>query len=302
MTLLSGQGRLDLDDLRLLAAVSEAGSLAGAARRLAVNHASAWRRLGGLERRLGVRLFERSRAGYAPTSAGEDAALVAERLLAELDALERRLGGQDVRANGVVRLTLPETLLGLVAPILLTLRGSHPAVVVEVVAANAFFTLTRRDADIALRPADQVPDGLVARRLATVASALYAAPGYIAVRDTSDVRSLDWLSPDDSLSHLGSARWIASHVAGERIVHRASSLTALAAAARAGLGIAPLPCLLGDPDPVLVRLTAPMPEMATSLWLITHPDLQRTARIRVVLDTLAKHFLQLKAVVEGGSR
>jgi len=95
-----------------------AGSLAGAARRIAVNHASAWRRLGALEQRLGVRLCERSRTGYSPTPAGEEAIAVAERVALQLDDLGRRLKGQDVRATGVVRLTTTETLLGLLAPIL----------------------------------------------------------------------------------------------------------------------------------------------------------------------------------------
>src|SRR5438309_2328139 len=70
MTLRAEQTALSLEDLRLVAAVGHAGSLAGAARRIAVNHASAWRRLGALEQRLGVRLFERSRTGYSPTPAG----------------------------------------------------------------------------------------------------------------------------------------------------------------------------------------------------------------------------------------
>ncbi|TLY77431.1 MAG: LysR family transcriptional regulator [Gammaproteobacteria bacterium] len=63
-------GRISLEDLRLVAALGPAGSMAGAARRIAVNQASAWRRLGALEQRLGVLLFERSRTGYSPTPAG----------------------------------------------------------------------------------------------------------------------------------------------------------------------------------------------------------------------------------------
>ncbi len=170
MTLRAEQTALSLEDLRLVAALGHAGSLAGAARRIAVNHASAWRRLGALEQRLGVRLFERSRTGYSPTPAGEEAIAVAERVALQLDDLGRRLKGQDVRATGVVRLTTTETLLGLLAPILAELRDAHPGILVEVVTSNAFFTLTRRDADIALRPALTAPDGLVARRLGGIRS------------------------------------------------------------------------------------------------------------------------------------
>lgn len=291
MSLLTEQGSFfNLDDLRLLAVVAETGTLSGAARRVRVNHASAWRRLGSLEGRLGVRLFDRQRTGYIPTPAGEEAIEAARRVIADLDVLERRLSGRDIRPSGTVRLTTTETLLELLAPILAELRAIHPGILVEVVTANSFFTLTRRDADIALRPAATAPEGLVARRLATIATAIYAAPTYVKRRRGEDPLRQDWLAPDDSLSHLGSARWIAARVAPERVVHRASSLPALAAAARAGLGLAPIPCFMGDGDKRLLRVMSPIPEMATSLFLITHPDLRRTARIRAVLDLLAERL------------
>lgn len=289
------QSRLDLDDLRLIAALAETGSLAAAARSLRVNHASAWRRLGALEQRLGVRLFERSRSGYAATSAGEAAVAVAIRTLSEVAELERRLVGQDIRPSGMVRLTTTETLLDLVAPALLDLRRSHPGIIVDLVTDNAFFTLTRRDADIALRPAGRAPEGLVARRLADIATAVY---GSFATR-VEDAATADWVAPDDSLAHLGSARWITTNVAPERIVMRASSLIALRIAAGEGIGLAALPCFMGDRDPRLVRVLPPLPEMATSLWLLTHPDLRHTARVRVVLDALAAHFARQRQCLDG---
>src|SRR3954453_7748954 len=299
MNLSHEQSSFQLDDLRLLAALAAVGSLAGAARRLRVNHASAWRRLGALEGRLGARLFERGRDGYAPTPAGEEAIAVADRTLRELAELERRLAGQDIRPTGPVRLTTTETLLNLVTPALAALRETHPGIVVELITDSAFFTLTRRDADIALRPASAAPDGLVARRLGEVATAIYASETYVTARAVSDVRSLDWLAPDDSLSHLGSARWIGAEVAPERVVLRASSLTALCAAARAGIGVAPLPCFVGDLEPGLVRVLPPVTEMASVLWLLTHPDLRRTARVRAVLDLLARRFARLRGLLGG---
>ena len=193
MSLSLEQGAFGLDDLRLLTALAAAGSLAGAARRLKLNHASAWRRLGALEGRLGVRLFERGRDGYAPTPAGEAAIATAQRMLGELTDLERRLAGQDVRPSGPVRLTTTETLLELVMPALAALRASHPGIVVDLVTDNAFFSLTRRDADIALRPAAAAPEGLVARRLGAVATAVYASPAWLSERSADDPAALDWL-------------------------------------------------------------------------------------------------------------
>jgi DNA-binding transcriptional LysR family regulator len=295
------QRSFDLEDLQLLAALQEAKSLAGAARRLRINHASAWRRLGTLEAKLGVRLFERMRTGYAPTPAGEVAVAMAERVIQEIGEASRCLTGQDLRPSGIVRLTTTEALLGFIAPVLKELRGSHPALVVEVVTANSFFTLTRRDADVALRPAEAVPEGLVARRLATIASAIYASPEYMGDKGDADPLALDWLSPDDSLSHLRSARWISRHIDPVRIVHRANSLTSLCEAARAGVGLAPLPCFLGDADASLIRVTPPITEMASSLWLLTHPDLRRMPRVRAVLDAIADFLSKVRPKIEAGA-
>ena len=297
MSLFLAQSLLNLEDLRLLLALADAGSLAGAARAARVNHASAWRRLGGLEKRLGVRLFDRSRAGYQATAAGEEAIAAARRTLDGLAELERRLAGQDVRPAGQVRLTTTDTLLDLVVPALGALRRSHPGILVELVTDNAFFTLTRRDADIALRPAAAAPEGLVARRLATIATAVYARRGTPA----DDPFALDWVAPDESLAHLAAARWIAARVPQARIVLRASTLTALRAAVRAGIGATALPCFMGDGDAELVRLLEPQPGMDSALWLLTHPDLRRVARIRVVLDALAGHFAGKRRLLEGSS-
>ena len=299
MTLRLEQSSLSLDDLRLLAVLAEAGSLAGAARCIRVNHASAWRRLGALEQRLGARLFERNRTGYAPTLAGEEAIKVADKVIAELGDLERRLAGRDIRPTGTVRLTTAETLIDLLAPILTELREAHPGIVVELVTTNTFFTLVRRDADIALRPVAEASEGLVARRLSGIATAAYAAADYLQRRSTVDPLDLDWLAPDDSLAHLGSARWIASHIEPSSIVHRANSLTSLLAVARTGMGVAPLPCYLGDAEPTLKRVLAPIPEMSSALWLLTHPDLRRTVRIRAVLDFLATKLAPFRRRLEG---
>ena len=126
MSLFEQQSLFQVDDLRLLVALAEAGSLAGAARAIRVNHASAWRRLGALEGRLGVRLFERGRDGYEPTAAGEAAIVEAERTLGGLAKLERRLAGQDIRPTGMVRLTTTDTLLDLVMPALAALQMRFP--------------------------------------------------------------------------------------------------------------------------------------------------------------------------------
>jgi DNA-binding transcriptional LysR family regulator len=288
------------DDLRLIRTIGETGTLTGAARRLSVDHSTAFRRLGAIEKRLGARLFVRARDGYTPTTAGDAAIAMAKRILDDLGELESRIAGEDLRPSGTVRVTTADTLLDLISPIIATLRSEHPEITIELVAANSFFTLTKRDADIAIRPAAAAPEGLVARQLAKVATAPYAAPEYLARHAAkSGLSEHDWIGFDDSLSHLGSAKWLTKNVAKDRVVCRTNSLMALRAAARAGIGVAALPCYLGDADPRLQHVGSPLKEMDSSLWLLTHPDLRRVARVRTVLDVLANHLVAERALIEG---
>src|SRR5262245_29124784 len=136
-----------LDDLRLVHAIAAAGTLTGAARRLSLDHSTAFRRLNAVEKRLGARLFERRRDGYTPTEAGQAALKTAARTLDDLDDLERRLAGEDLRPSGVVRVTTTDTLVGLLSSMFVALRDEQPDITVELIVANPFLALRQRDAD-----------------------------------------------------------------------------------------------------------------------------------------------------------
>ncbi|MGM0559641.1 MAG: LysR family transcriptional regulator, partial [Pseudomonadota bacterium] len=150
------------DDLRVVRAIAEMGSLSGAGRRLGLSHATVFRRLGEIEARLGVRLFERARGGYSPTPAGEDLAATAGRVEAEVLEVERRLAGQDLRPAGSLRVTTTDTLLsGLLSPLFTEFRQAFPEIALEVSLSNNLFNLSRREADVAIRPVQDPPDTLV---------------------------------------------------------------------------------------------------------------------------------------------
>ena len=276
------------DDVRLVLAIGRAGTLVGAARALALNHSTVFRRLGALEAQIGVRLFERFRDGYTPTTAGEEVIALAGRIDTDVTAVERRLAGQDLRPSGLVRVTTTDTLVDLLTPMLASFRSAHPEITLELAASNAIFNLSRRDADVAIRPSLDPPDLLVGRRIATVSFALFAATGYLKRQPKRlDLAQHDWAAPDDTLAHLRATQWIAATVPPERVVFRTGSLFSLYSAVRAGLGVAPLPCYLGDNDPTLRRLGGVMAEFDAALWLLTHPDLRRVARIRAFMDFMA---------------
>src|SRR5690606_15542348 len=138
-------------DLRTLLAIAREGTLAGAARRLRVNHSTVFRRLRAIEARLGTRLFERQGGSYVTTAAGEDLLRTAERVEAEVEALERRLSGQDLRLTGNLRLTAPDDVAEvLLMPLLAQFRHAYPDISVELAVDNRMLNLTRREADIAV--------------------------------------------------------------------------------------------------------------------------------------------------------
>lgn len=294
---------MDWDDLRYIRALGTAGTLAGAAEMLGVHHSTVFRRLGRIEAGLGVRLFDRHREGFSLTPAGEEAIATAERLGIEVDELERKLAGRDTRPTGSVRMTTTDTLLnGPLGPILARFRRAYPGIRLEIVTGNPFFSLSRRDADVALRPTAAPPETLVGRRVSTIATAVYAASDYLGQAPSID--GLDehaWIAPDDSLSHLPSARWLRTELPGVEPVLRCNTLSGMLAAARGGVGMAALPCFMGDPEPGLVRVREPVAELSVGLWLLTHRDLRRVARIRALLDCLYEELIAERARFEGRS-
>ncbi len=292
---------MDWDGLRYVLAVGSAGTLAGAARTLGVNHTTVLRRLAAFEDDAGLRLFERLPTGYVPTEAGEALLAAAREIDTTVSDLERRLAGQDLRLSGTVRVTTTDTLMASLLPALLaSFRAAHPGITVEVAVSNLMLNLTRRDADVAIRPADDPPPTLVGRRIAAVGFGVYASRAYLE-QSTVPARRWHahaWLAPDDSLAGTATGRWIRETLPDAAIAARADSLLALRDLATAGLGVAALPRYLGDLSAGLVRIGTPdIPP--TALWILTHPDLRRTARVRAVTDFMAQAFARQRALLEG---
>ena len=292
------------DDLRLVLAIAETGGLAPASDRLGVNASTAFRRLGQLEGRLGLKLFERRRTGYATTGAGAEMAALASRMDEEAHGLARRLAGHAATPDGEVRITTNDGLLvNLLTPVFARARQRHPGIRLDVVLTNEALNLSRRDADLAIRVTPEPPETLVGRRLATVAWALYGRrddPANDPSRIAADgLRGRDWVGLGGGLENVAAARFVRRHAPAERIVYKVSTVLGLDEAVQAGIGIGPLPCHGADRRPDLVRLSPPDPELAGSLWILTHADLRHAPRIRVLMDVLAEEIGRERAALAG---
>lgn len=298
----------DWNGPRLVLAVHRAGGLTAAAGALGIDHSTAFRRLNALERKLGVRLFERLPGGvYRATAAGERMAAAAERVEDEMLSLQRDLAGSDHRLSGRLRVTSSETLAyRMLTRHLAAFRRVHPGIVVELVIDNRVLSLSRREADIALRPVRPREGDLWGRKLADVAWTLYASPALLdaiggPLPDAHDIGRhplIGW--EEDGGIRVAAAGWLGRAASAASFVYRTGSLVNQLVAARAGIGIALLPCYLGDGHGDLSRaLAAPIPELAGELWIVTHADLKGTARVRAFFDTVGEGLVRDRDVFEG---
>jgi DNA-binding transcriptional LysR family regulator len=290
---------IEWDDLLYVLTVGRTGSLSGAARALRVNHSTVFRRIGHIEQRLGVRLFERRRDGYVPTAAGETALRIVEQIDENVVALERQVAGQDLRPSGTVRLATTDTLVPVVVPLCAEFRRLYPEIAVELVTGNQHLNLSRRDADVALRPSLAPPEDLHGRKIARIAFAAYASKEYTKASGTDLERAHQWIGFDDTLSHLAAYRWLSNKVPAERVCFRANSFLSIIEAVRSSMGVALLPCYLASGADGFIKMSDCVPELATDLWLLVHDDLRRTARVRAFLDFVADRVAEHRTEFEG---
>ena len=295
----------DWNDLRLVLAIQRAGSLTGAAQALGIDHSTAFRRLKALEERIRVRLFERLPGGaYEATEAGTRMAVAAERMEDEALALARAIEGVDHRPVGRLRVTCSETLaFARLTEHLAVFRRDYPGILVELAIENRVLSLTRREADVALRPIRPREGDLWGRKLAGVAWAVYGAADVVAELGPIGVQALSrcpMIGWERSSTRPAAAEWLDRTIEAEAFVYRTGSLVNQAVAARAGIGLALLPCYLGDTTAGLARVVGePIEAIAGELWIVTHADLKGTARVRAFFDIVGEGLARERELFDG---
>jgi len=275
---------MDWDNLKFFLALAETGSLSRACEKLQVDHSTVARRIDTLEQELGVRLVERLARSYRLTAEGERVRDRAREIEAGVVDITRYAQSVDRSPHRVVRVNGPPTFISrFLAPRLLPLQAEHPGLRIELVGEARRISLSRGEADLALRLERPREKGIVARRLAVVAYGLYGSRDYLA-RCSEDDRS--FLGYDDSLDHLPQQRWL-KMLAGDRVLAlRANDLTTLLTAVRAGMGLAILPCIMARGRPDLASVPTQLPPLTRELWLLFHRDIGRAPAVRAVIDRI----------------
>ena len=286
------QSGFDAGDLDVVLALVRGATLAAAGERLGVDGSTVFRTLQRLERKLGQRLFERSRAGYRPTELALVLAAHAEHIEATLEAARSAVEATPGKVSGSVRITTTDTILhGLVAPALHVLKDEHPLLSFELHTGNEFASLTRHDADIAVRATRRPPGHLIGRQLGAIRVALYAARREGAPTwDQVQAGQADWIAPDDALPDHPSVIWRKRHF--PRVVprYRVSSILSVLELVALGMGVGIVPMFLAERRSDVLRLSGPLDECETDLWLLTHPEARHLRRIAVTYAHLSAHL------------
>jgi DNA-binding transcriptional LysR family regulator len=292
-------------DLKYFLAVARCGSTVAAGKSLGLSQSTVHRRLAALERRLGRPLVKRHPAGYRLTEFGEEMLPHAERVEQAALAFEQQQATIERGEVGVIRVTCPEPIMYRLSqsPILDRFHAQHPGLRVEFVMSDKYLDLSKGDADVALRSGDTEDEVLVGRKIADSFWAVYASSGYIEKHgkpgNADELNNHLIVGFDDSMGRHRAATWLRKVAPRATIVARNNSVLGLVYAVKSGIGLAPLPTALGDAESDLVRVLGPIPELARSWRLLTHPDLRQTPRVSAFFEFILIEREALRPILTG---
>lgn len=288
---------LNWNDLRYLLAVKRAGSLSAAARLMGVDDTTVSRRLGALRRALGEDLFVRQPDGaLLLTDHGAKATSHIEAMERETDQLSETFAAIADECIGTVRITsVPFLINRWLAPQVNGLLRQHPKLQVDLIPDSRDFSLTLREADIALRFARPATGGndVIARRIGSLQFSVFAAKSHSTATDIE----LPWIIYDDSMAHLPQAKWLARTLkqrgeqsAGLRVHDVETALEAVIA----GVGKSLLPTPIADQMPSLRQLNAGSIDVSREVWLLSHRNQHSLRRISEVAKWIAALFKETR--------
>ncbi|MBU2360094.1 MAG: LysR family transcriptional regulator [Alphaproteobacteria bacterium] len=295
----------DWNDLRFLLAVADGGSTLAAARTLGVNQSTVQRRLAELEARLGQRLVERLQSGYRLTDLGV-AVLPQARTVAEaIDAFGKAVQDQGRAMGGVVRVTCPEPIAFRLqkSGLLDRFHNANPGLTVAFVLSDKYVDLAKGEADVALRSGDTDDNVLVGRKIADSLWAIYASRDYVAHHGApetiADLTRHPLIGFEASMIRHRAVNWLNEVAPEGTYAARNTSVLGLIYAAKAGVGVAPLPMALGDAEADLIRVLGPVPELTRDWRVLAHPDNRHAAGVAAFFDFILTETEALRPILTG---
>jgi DNA-binding transcriptional LysR family regulator len=291
---------MNWDDLRAFISVAQLGSLRRAGEALGVTQPTIARRLRILEADLGLPLFERDRDGHRLTAAG--AALLPEARAVETAALrfEHRSHGLIDRLAATVRVGAAEWAALLLARGLARIPDGPR---IELLETRMPSPGGGRAPEIVVRHGLPDAGDQVTRRVGSLDCAVYGAAvlgfGRALPLAPADLASLPWIAFAEEQEHYATMRWLREQMRDRPPAARLMRTDLMIEAAAGGVGVAVLPCFLGDVVPNLVRLSAPVDALRADYWVMTHPDLSRNPSVRAVTVWITDCFRAAEHLRQG---
>lgn len=295
---------MNWDDVRVFLAVARTGQMLAAARQLGMNHATVARRLGALEDALGTRLVDRRTNGSGLSAEGERFLGFAERMESEMLAARETTGARDVALTGTVRIGAPDGFgVGFLAPRLGQLTQRHPGLRLELVPVPRAFSLSQREADLAVTLERPREGRLVARKLTDYTLGLYASRDYLAQHGTpkslDDLRSHSLVGYVEDLIFARALDYTGEFLKDWRSNLSVSSAIGQVEAVRAGAGIGILHTFMARQHSTMMPVLGEH-LLERSYWMVVHEDMHRIRRVALVAEFVADAVQAERALFRAG--
>lgn len=294
----------DWDIFRYLIAVADHGSAVAAARELGVDGTTVIRRITRFEKDRGIQLFERLPSGYSPTGECEAIIKIARDLQEGVSEINRRITGQDLSLEGVITVTTTDSFLEkILSQAIAEFCQQNPLIRIETAITTSRLNLSRQDAHVAVRASVKPPEDLVCQFVSEVAFAVFGSTELVnreeGPKDEAWLKAQAWVGLGAPLSLSPPSVWMTKHIPAANIKCTADTFPATRGLSRSGAGLCILPCFLGDADPELTRVAEPFAEMTTSLWVLTHPDVRKAAKVREFSSFLRHRLRDFQPLLSG---
>lgn len=290
-------------DIQLALEVARTGSLSRAADNLGLHHATMLRRINTLEAHWQCKLFHRHARGYHLTAAGEQLLQTANQAAEHLDRLRGQIQGADAELSGKLVVTTTTSFSPWITPILAEFQQLHPQITLELVADARILKLEYGEAHVSIRAGrpPEEPD-YIAQKLIAMPMAPFASKSYISrhgrLKSLEDIGEHKFIGATEARRQIPFVEWMYNTVPREQIVFESSDIDALKYAIAEGLGIGMLSYWNARTDSRLEAIAEPVEEWAAQLWLVTHKDMHRTAKVKAFCDFVKQVMIRDRAKIE----
>lgn len=280
------------DDFRYFLNVARSGSLKGAGALMKVNQSTVFRRINSLEGKLQVKLFSRHKQGYTLTEVGESIFKDVEGIENVIHSLVRRMSGQDVSLNGRIKISTTASIAFAWLPkYLCAFQATYPDIKLDIEVTQKHANLSTREADVVISAGNSRSDKMIGRELSPIEFVLCAHESYIKGKPkwkTGQYQGFEFLMPNEFFSGFKVRDNLMKKLSHDQVVLLCDQFSGLYNFCLQGMGVALLPKYLYQKGGGLVMLEEITVHNPEHIWIMTHPDLKHTARIKVFMEFMRK--------------